>query len=200
MFQKLLDRYSKLRSSYKHDRQKQNAMLHVNKEELAADTSFMKELWYSKDARSQIFTTLRHVKTGKDITLPQYNFFLRYTAARMAYSNAQQSGDVLNVRLKEYKKGKKKDPVDGDLHVRVSDHKTVDSHSCADIFIDEFTTGLVDDYIHYLRPETKSSCLFVHHTGEPLLSKDFAYELKRLGITLGIELPSITAARKLTSS
>lgn len=104
------------------------------------------------------------------------------------------------MRVKEYRKALKRGTIDGKLVVEVWNHKTVVSHSSADIVLEPELQGLVVDYVTYLRPDTASKHLLVRSDGQPLLSKNISRELKQLGRELEIELPSITTVRKMTSS
>lgn len=150
---KILKRYTQLNTSFKLQHQRQDAMMRVEEEELPADTSFVKELLHSKEAKRRLLSTLRRAKKGQDIALGDYKFYLRYVTAVITYTNAQRTGAVLNMRLKEYRRARKKGAVEGGLPIRVWHHKTVESHSCADVFIGAEVIGLIDDYLHWAAPD-----------------------------------------------
>lgn len=75
------------------------------------------------------------------------------------------------MRLKEWKRAVKRGPVRGKVTVRVWHHKTVVSHSCAEVVRGPAIQALITFYAEHLRPDTECRNLLVQHSGSPLLSK-----------------------------
>lgn len=138
-------------------------------------------------------------KKGKKVGLQRYIFFVQYVVAVMTYTNAQRTGAVVNMHLKEYRHVIKKGDVDGEYVVHVWHHKTVDSHSCADVIFGPELAQLLKEYMSVLQLSTGCKNLFVQHNREPMLSKNSCADMKKLVARLKIRLPTATAACKLSS-
>lgn len=98
----------------------------------------------------------------------------------ITYTNAQKIGAMVSMCSEEYHRTIKKEAVEGEYVVRVWSHKTVDSHSCADVIFGPEVAQLLKEYVSVIHPDTGCKNLFVQHNGDPMLSKNSNKDMNRL--------------------